>query len=219
MASLFLFSIPLLLVLLVPMISADPDALQDYCVADTDSSAIFINGLPCLSPSQTSVKHFTTSALGKPANSSGNPLGFGVISTTPQILPGINTLGISITRGDIDVGGVVPPHTHPRATEIIYIMHGKLVVGFVDSSNKLFSQTVNTGDVFLFPKGTLHFLYNVGVSRASLIAAFNSQNGGVAVTPFVTFAANPGIPPQVLSKAFQISLQEVNKIRKGLGGN
>ncbi|GLJ06778.1 hypothetical protein SUGI_0047960 [Cryptomeria japonica] len=219
MASLFLFSIPLLLVLLVPMISADPDALQDYCVADTNSSAIFINGLPCLSPSQTSAKHFTTSALGKAANTSGNPFGFGVILTTPQILPGVNTLGVSLVRADLDVGGLTPPHTHPRATEIVYILQGKLVVGFVDSSNNLFSETVNAGDVFVFPQGTLHFLYNVGGSHASLIAAFNSQNPGAAVTPLVTFATTPPIPPQVLSKAFQISLKEVKKIRKGLGGN
>ncbi|XP_057860373.2 germin-like protein 5-1 [Cryptomeria japonica] len=201
------------------MVSADPDVLQDYCLADTKSSAIFINGLPCLSPNETSAKHFTTSALGSPANTSGSIYGFGGTLTNAQMLPGINTLGISIARADLEVGGQVPLHTRPRATEIVYILQGKLVAGFVNSSNKLFSHTVKAGDVFVFPKGTLHFVHNIGGTHASLIAAFNSQNGGVAVTPMITLAANPGIPPEVLSKAFQISSKDVKKIRKGLGGN
>ncbi|XP_057829604.1 germin-like protein subfamily 1 member 1 [Cryptomeria japonica] len=219
MASVFLSSIPLLFLLSIPIITADPDSLQDFCVADTKSSAIFINGFPCLSPSQTSSQHFTTSALNTLANTSGNPFGVGAIATTTTILPGINTLGIQMVRANVDVGGQVPPHTHPRATEMVYILEGYILAGFVDSSNNLFSQKIKAGDVFVFPKGTLHFLHNIGKTPANWITAFNSQNPGVAVTPMVTFAANPPIPPKVLSKAFQVSFEEVGKIRKSLGGS
>ena len=34
---------------------------------------------------------------------------------------------------------------------------GTLQVGFVDTTNKLFTQTLPTGDIFVFPKGLVHF--------------------------------------------------------------
>ncbi|XP_057829571.1 germin-like protein 5-1 [Cryptomeria japonica] len=218
MASPSLSSIPLLLLLLIPTITADPDALQDFCVADTKSSTTFFNGLPCLNPNEVTGKHFTTSVLSTPTNTS-NIFGVGTTFASTDSLPGINTLGISISRADVGVGGIVPPHSHARANEIAFVLQGKLLGGFVDSSNRFFNQTVNTGDVIVFPKGTIHFFQNLGESPASLIAAFNSQNPGVAVTPFVSFRSNPAIPPAILAKAFQISEEDVGKIRKGLGGS
>ncbi|XP_057812859.2 germin-like protein 1-1 [Cryptomeria japonica] len=214
-----LSSTTLFLLLLVPKLSADPDQLQDFCIADTSSPTTLMNGLPCINPNKASANHFTSSALSMVANTSGNPLGISVILLTPQILPGINTLGISMARIDMAAGGVAPPHTHPRATEIVFILRGKLIAGFVDSTNKLFSHVVKTGDVFVFPKGTLHFLQNIGGNTASIIAAFNSQNPGSFLIPFAAFASNPAIPGPVLAKGFQISLEEVGKIRMGLGGH
>ncbi|KAH9307432.1 hypothetical protein KI387_035343 [Taxus chinensis] len=203
--------------LLEAMIIADPDALQDFCVADTSSSTIFMNGFPCLNPKLAASAHFTTSILRRPGNQSGIPFGFRVTLVTPQALPGMNTLGITLARADVAVGGVVPPHTHPRATEIIFVLKGTLTVGFVDTANKFFSAQVKKGDVFVFPKGVIHFSQNIGNKTASMIAAFNSQAPGAPVISLNTFASSPAIPIQVLAKSFQISVTEVAKIRKNLG--
>ncbi|KAJ6927664.1 germin-like protein 9-3 [Populus alba x Populus x berolinensis] len=35
-----------------------------------------------------------------------------------------------------------------------------LQVGFVDTTNKLFTQTLQAGDMFIVPKGLVHFQYN-----------------------------------------------------------
>ncbi|GLJ05226.1 hypothetical protein SUGI_0014230 [Cryptomeria japonica] len=217
MASLPLSSIPLLFLLLIPTITADPDALQDFCVADTKSSTTFFNGLPCLNPSEVTGKHFTTSVLNKPANTSGNPFLYGVTITSPQALPGINTMGIALARVDVEKGGQVPAHTHPRADEYVCIMEGTFNGGFVDSNNNYYSQTVKAGDVFVFPRGTIHFLQNIHDGHGYMLAGFNSQNPGLAVTPLQTFASNPAVPP--LAQAFQISEKDVRKIRKKLGGS
>ncbi|GLJ05240.1 hypothetical protein SUGI_0014400 [Cryptomeria japonica] len=213
------FWVSLLVVLLVPTISADPDALQDFCVADTSSSTVFMNGLPCINSSEASAEHFTTSILSTQGNTSGNPFAVSVTSTRAGVLPGINTLGIIMARVDFAVGAVLPPHTHPRASEIIFVLEGKLRVGFVDTTNKLFSADIKTGDVFVFPKALIHFVENMGNSPASVIAALNSQAPGNSVVPLATFASNPAIPSNVLAKSFQINDLQVQTIRKNLGGS
>lgn len=212
-------SVGILLVSLMVMntIRADPEALQDFCVADTNSS-IFMNGQPCLNPKEASPEHFKTSVLHKAGNLSGNPLGFSVILTTPGNMPGLNTLGLSMGRIDMAAGSAIPPHTHPRGSETIFVVKGTLNVGFVDSSNRLFSEKLVVGDVFVFPKGTVHYLQNIGKKTAFIVSAFNSQNPGAVIVSLAAFASTPAIPYEVLGKAFAISVRQVNQIRKSLGG-
>lgn len=213
-ALLFLFSF----LMATERISGDPEALQDLCVADNNST-VFMNGLPCLSSTEASSQHFKTSALRTPGNTSASPLGASLVAANTQNMPGLNTLGILVARLDMAVGGVVPPHIHPRASEILYLMEGNLSVGFVDSNtNRLFNQTLETGDVFVFPQGTVHFVLNIGAKAAITINSLNSQNPGILIVSSATFASSPGIPQEVLAKSFAISSQVVEQIRKNLGG-
>ncbi|KAI5310993.1 hypothetical protein L3X38_026282 [Prunus dulcis] len=57
-------------------------------------------------------------------------------------------------------GGVNPPHTHPRAAELLFLVGGSLEVGFVDTKNVLYTQKLKVGDLFVFPKGLVHYQYN-----------------------------------------------------------
>ncbi|KAG2243154.1 hypothetical protein Bca52824_094998 [Brassica carinata] len=100
-----------------------------------------------------------------------------------------------------------PPHTHPRATEILVLQEGTLFVGFVSSNgdgNRLFTKTLNKGDAFVFPEGLIHFQFNVGRSPAVAFAALSSQNPGVITIANTVFGSNPPINPNVLSRAFQL---------------
>lgn len=45
------------------------------------------------------------------------------------------------------------PHIHPRSAELLFLVVGSLQIGFVDTANKLYTQTLQTGDMFVFPKG------------------------------------------------------------------
>lgn len=208
----------LILWMAIERISGDPEALQDFCVADTESS-VFMNGRACLNPKEASPKHFMTSALRRPGNISANSMGVSSVAASSLNMPGLNTLGIMMARVDMAVGGVFPPHTHARASEIVYIVDGTVSFGFVESTtNRLFSQTLEAGDVFVVPKGTLHYAQNVGSKNAFILVAFNSQNPGFLNVPSATFASSPGIPQEVLAKSFSISLQEVKEIKKNLHG-
>ncbi|GAV81326.1 Cupin_1 domain-containing protein [Cephalotus follicularis] len=218
-------SLPLLqlllgLNLLSGLASSDPDPLQDYCIADTKASqSLFINGASCINPNSATSSHFTTSALAKPGNTSANRFGFNVTLANTANLPGLNTMGLTMARIDIAGNGLVPPHSHPRASEVTICLEGTILVGFIDTSNRQFTQTLRPGDSFVFPKGLIHFLYNVDTKGPALtVSGLNSQNPGVQIASIATFTSKPTIIDEVLEKGFQISGQDVGKIRRNLGG-
>ncbi|XP_002979238.2 germin-like protein 2-4 [Selaginella moellendorffii] len=106
-------------------------------------------------------------------------------------------MGLSFGRADLGVGAVIPLHYHPRASELSFIMEGVVELGFVDSSNVLFAQTLQQGDVMIVPKGMLHYLYNPGTSRATVLASFGSQSPGIFPAGLGVFGS--GIRDEVIA--------------------
>ncbi|XP_019165020.1 PREDICTED: germin-like protein subfamily 1 member 1 [Ipomoea nil] len=203
----------------VELVKSDPDPLQDYCVADTKNTKnLFLNGVACINPDLAVASNFATSALAKPGNTK-NTFGFNVTATNVAVLPGVNTQGLTLARVDLAPGGLVPPHTHPRASEVTIVLKGAVLVGFVDTSNRLFTQQLRAGDSFVFPKALIHFLFNMDTMKPALaVSGLSSQNPGAQLTSLATFATKPAVPDEVLKKAFQINGIDVAKIRKNLGG-
>lgn len=182
------------LALILSHARADPDPLQDYCIADMrNQSPYSVNGAPCINPNSACISHFTTSALSRRGNTKANQFGFNVTLTNTANLPGLNTMGLTMARIDMAGNGLVPPHSHPRASEVTICLEGVIGVGFVDTSYRLFTQILRPGESFVFPKG----------AQIASVAAFMSK---------------PWIPDEVLGKAFQITGQDIAKIRKNLGG-
>ncbi|KAL7202250.1 hypothetical protein ACSBR1_033845 [Camellia fascicularis] len=113
------------------------------------------------------------------------------------------------------VGGVNPPHTHPRSAELLFVMEGSMEVGFVDTANKLYIQTLQIGDMFVFPKGLVHYQYNADVTKqATAIFAFGTANAGT-VSALVTSYAT-GIDDGILAKSFKTDVATIQKIKAGL---
>ncbi|XP_068653192.1 germin-like protein subfamily 1 member 1 [Aristolochia californica] len=199
---------------------SDPDPLQDYCVAvGGPSQPFFFNGVPCVNPNAAVSAHFMSSILSKAGDTNGNYFGFNVTLTDTRNFPGCNTQGLTMARVDIAGGGAVPLHSHPRASEVTILLKGSLVVGFVDTTNRLFFQKLQPGDSFVFPRGTLHFLLNLDSSKpAFAISGLNSQNPGAQISSLASFVSRPPIPDEILKKSFRISGQDVERIRRNLGG-
>ncbi|KAM0040517.1 hypothetical protein Hdeb2414_s0012g00394871 [Helianthus debilis subsp. tardiflorus] len=196
-------------IFLASFVSADPDLLQDVCVADL-TSRVKINGFAC--KSNISADDFFFAGLAKPALTN-NTFGATVTLATVQQIKGVNTLGVSMARVDYAPGGINPPHTHPRATEIVFVLEGELDVGFITTENKLFSKNIKKGEIFTFPRGLIHFQINNGKVPAAALAAFNSQLPGTQRVANALFASSPMVDDGVLSKAFQIGTQEVETIK------
>ncbi|KAJ7298972.1 hypothetical protein O6H91_Y339800 [Diphasiastrum complanatum] len=192
-------------------LAADEDPLQDFCVADNSSHSI-INGFACKDPSSVKSDDFTFTGFRNPANAANATNGFVPTAATVQLLPGLNTLGLSILRSDFAPDGLNGPHVHPRASELFFVVQGKIEVGFVSSNNTLFSKTLEQGDVFIIPRGLVHFQHNIGGTAAVAFAVFNSQNSGVERLQTTLFGS--GIPDVVLQKTFQLDMGIVDQLKK-----
>lgn len=167
---------------------------------------VLVNGFACKDPDSVQANDFYFCGLHMMGNTS-NALGSKVTPVFVSQLPGLNTLGISLARIDFVPGGINPPHTHPRASEIMTVLEGSLEVGFVTSNpeNRHISKILGKGDVFVFPENLVHYQRNNGNTNAIAIAAFNSQNPGVMPIANVVFGAKPDIATDILAKAFQVS--------------
>lgn len=174
-----------------------------------------VNGFACKKEANVTAEDFFYAGIAKPGVVN-NTVGSLVTAANVEKIPGLNTLGVSFSRIDFKPGGLNPPHTHPRATEIVFVLEGKLDVGFVTTSNKLISKTIKLGEVFVFPKGLLHFQKNNGDKAAALISAFDSQLPGTLSVAAALFTATPGVPDDVLTKTFQIATKEVDTIKANL---
>ncbi|KAK2632036.1 hypothetical protein EUGRSUZ_L02088 [Eucalyptus grandis] len=198
--------------ILLGIISADPDMLQDVCVADL-ASKVKVNGFPC--KEAFNEMDFFYDGLAKPGlpnNTLGNLVRMGNVLK----IPGLNTLGISLDRGDFAPFGLSAPHTHPRATKMMFVLYGELYAGFITTANVLVAKTIKAGELFVFPKGLVHFQMNVQNTPAATIAAFDSQLHGTSFVTTTLFAAEPTVPNDVLAKAFQIDAKEVEMIKAKL---
>ncbi|XP_009413700.2 germin-like protein 5-1 [Musa acuminata AAA Group] len=200
--------------LVASTLAADPDMLQDICVADLNS-AVKVNGFACKPAAEVTEADFFFQGLAKPG-ATNTTMGSLVTAANVEKIPGLNTLGVSMSRVDYAPGGLNPPHTHPRATEIVFVLDGTLDVGFITTANKLITKTITKGDVFVFPRGLVHFQKNNGDVPAAALAAFNSQFPGTQSIAATLFAATQPVPDIVLSKAFQIGTRVVKKIKSRL---
>lgn len=178
-------------------------------------TAVKVNGFTCKDAGKVNASDFFSDILAKPG-ATNNTYGSLVTGANVQKIPGLNTLGVSLSRIDYAPGGINPPHTHPRATEVVFVLEGTLDVGFITTANVLISKAINKGEIFVFPKGLVHFQKNNGKEPASVIAAFNSQLPGTQSIALTLFAATPPLPDNVLTKAFQVGTKEVQKIKSRL---
>ncbi|KAM3398863.1 germin-like protein 9-3 [Capsicum galapagoense] len=129
--------------------------------------------------------------------------------------PALNGQSVSYAILQYPSGSVNPVHTHPRSAELLLLMSGTLEVGFIDTTNKIFTQTLQTGDVFVFPKGLVHYQYNADATNCAwAISAFGSANAGTVSIPNSVF--NTSIPNNILAKSFKTDIMTIQKIKAGL---
>lgn len=143
------------------------------------------------------------------------PESFTVTRAGMAEFPALSGEGVSFSAHHFPPGGINPLHTHPRAAELLILLQGVLEVGFVDTKNVLYTQYLRVGDMFLFPKGLVHFQHNRNHKNPAIaISAFGSANPGTVSVPLSIFSA--GIGDEVLAKSFNTNVDTVKKIKAGL---
>jgi quercetin dioxygenase-like cupin family protein len=116
---------------------------------------------------------------------------------------GISLDGRSVSFAVLEcpAGTINPPHTHPHSAELLFVVDGSLEVGFIDSTNKLYTQRLQLGDMFVFPKGLVHYQSNANANAknpATAISAFGNANAGTVSVPSTVFAT--AIDDNILAK-------------------
>ncbi|CAI9091381.1 OLC1v1026402C1 [Oldenlandia corymbosa var. corymbosa] len=179
--------------------AGDPDITSDFLVPPNVTS---VNGT-----------FFTFIGL-RDIFLSAPPPAFKATKASLAEFPALDGQSVSLAILQYPVGSVNPPHTHPRSAELLYVLMGTLGVGFVDTKNNLFTQTLQTGDLFVFPKGLVHFQYNCDPDKsATAISAFGSANAGTVSIPGTVF--NTSISDDVLAKSFKTDIATIQKIKSG----
>ncbi|KAJ0789289.1 putative germin, rmlC-like cupin domain superfamily, rmlC-like jelly roll [Helianthus annuus] len=145
------------------------------------------------------------------------PFTFSVFKATMAGFPALNGQSVSYAVLEFPGNTVNPPHMHPLASELLYVLMGSLDVGFVDTTNKLFTQKLQEGDILAFPKGLVHFQFNSDANNAALaLSAFGSASPGTVSVPNSTF--NSTNDDNVLALSFKTDVATIQKIKSGLSG-
>ncbi|CAL4984247.1 unnamed protein product [Urochloa decumbens] len=190
----------LLIGIFAPKAQSDSPPLQDVCpMAPQGESKLFMNGFLCKHPSTIVASDFKTLLLNH-AGDLNNMFRSSVNMVTATEFPGLNTLGLSMARTDIAPSGVVLPHSHPRASEMMFIHGGSVVVGFFDTKGRLFQKTLGQGEVFIFPRGLVHYVMNYGFGRATTFSVLNSQNPGVIGITHAMFTTDSDVVEGLMAR-------------------
>ncbi|XP_006659476.2 germin-like protein 8-13 [Oryza brachyantha] len=218
MATRTMVLLPVLLSIVLLSVSTATTALtQDFCVADLLRGGDTPAGYICRPPATVTAADFYNGGLAKPGILI-EPFNTSLASAFVKQYPALNGLGISASRVDILPGGVVPLHTHPAGTELLYVLEGTMKAGFISSnSNKVYTKVLSKGDLYLFPQGLLHFQYNTGDTTAVGFAAYSSPDPGLQILDSALFGNN--LPTPDVVKGTFLAEAEVRKLKARFGGS
>ncbi|KAL3618207.1 Auxin-binding protein ABP19a [Castilleja foliolosa] len=203
-----------LLPLITLLISTSNAAVQDFCVADLTGPQ-GPAGYNCKSPSNVTANDFVFTGFRMSGNTT-NIINAAVSPAFDAQFPAVNGLGVSIARLDLAPAGVIPMHTHPGGSEILIVVQGTIVTGFISNANKVFVKKLVKGDVMVFPQGLLHFQINGGGRKAVAIVSFSSQNPGLQILDFALFAND--LATELVAKTTFLDPALIKKLKGVLGG-
>lgn len=96
--------------------------------------------------------------------------------------PALQGSDASLTALHVSPCSINLPHTHPRATEMLFVSEGSnIITGFVlENGSKTFVTTLQRGQAILYPHGAIHFQINNSCQKAIMIPSFNNNDPGVS---------------------------------------
>ncbi|CAN6557284.1 unnamed protein product [Malus baccata var. baccata] len=171
--------------------AGDPDIITDFIVPPNENGTLDGN--------------FFTYTGFRALVGADPPTAFKVMKASLAEFPALNGQSVSYAVLQFPNGTTNPPHTHPRSAELFFLIGGTLEVGFVDTKNNLFTQTLQTGDLF----------YNADAENPAIaISAFGSANAGTVSIPSTLFTT--GIDDNVLAISFKTDVGTIQKLKAGL---
>jgi len=153
-----------------------------------------------------------TSGLGTTSSAGGN-----VTVASVANFPALFANGMAMAVAQIGPCGMNTPHTHPRATEILYLVNGEMETGFIEENGARFvNNALTKGQGMLFPQGSIHYQINTGCDPLLFVAALSDEDPGTTQIAQRFF----GLPPDVIQATLgDVGLQEVTNLTTGIPDN
>jgi quercetin dioxygenase-like cupin family protein len=130
-----------------------------------------------------------------------NDTGFAATITSHNIgndpfLATLPSPGIAASVLDIEPCGFNQLHSHPIATEYVFVIKGELKLGFFEENGGrgLISTTIKAGESFVLPQALPHFEFNPLCEASQRFAAFTATDP----TATVIAPAFLGLPDEAL---------------------
>ncbi|XP_057730467.1 germin-like protein 9-3 [Arachis stenosperma] len=189
-------------VIIQTTMAGDPDIPSDFIAPD---------GFPI------DGKYFTFTGMRAFVQQSAPPSYFTYLRASKEEFAALDGLSVATIILGFRPGDVSPPHIHPRASELLFVVEGSLVVGFVDTNNKLFTQKLQTGDMFVFPKGLIHFQLNEDPKNHAIsVSSLGSASPGLILVPNNLFNTSATIDDRVLALSFKTNVSTIQLLKKAL---
>ncbi|OCH94135.1 RmlC-like cupin [Obba rivulosa] len=177
-------------------------AAEASTVAALRDAPTAVNRLNTLSQDSDFVFDFLNATTGVVTGAAGH-----LVSATVSNFPAVVGNGMAMTIGFLGPCGMNTPHTHPRATEMLYVVNGSIISGTLQENGARFVfNEVPGGSATIFPKGSIHFQQNNGCEPITFVAALNNEDPGVdsIAQRFL------GLPPDIVSATLgDIGVEEV----------
>ncbi|KAJ8903750.1 hypothetical protein NDN08_000285 [Rhodosorus marinus] len=140
-----------------------------------------------------------------------NGIGTTLIPAFLNTFPALRNLGIGAALVTLEPCGVNNPHSHPRATEFLYLIKGKnFKVGFTEEfQTRTIVNKLKSGQGTIFPQGLPHFQINDSCEEAQFFAGLSSEDPGALNYPDSILS----FPDNLLSVIFDVPLNKVDKLR------
>ncbi|EMD40757.1 hypothetical protein CERSUDRAFT_80405 [Gelatoporia subvermispora B] len=177
-------------------------AAEASLVAALRDAPTAVNRLNLLSQDSDFVFDFLNPSSGVVTGAAGH-----LVSASVSNFPAVVGNGMAMTIGFLGPCGMNTPHTHPRATEMLYVVNGSIISGTLQENGARFVfNEVPGGSATIFPKGSIHFQQNNGCEPITFVAALNNEDPGVDSIAQRFF----GLPPDIVSATLgDIGVQEV----------
>jgi hypothetical protein len=114
--------------------------------------------------------------------------GGNVISAFGTDFPPFYGTRSSLAKFNLDPCGLIVPHIHPRAQEIIYVVDGIVETQFLtESGSVLITNKVHADQVTIFPEAAVHFVLNPLCHSGEVLSIFNTDDPGITLLDSALF--------------------------------
>ncbi|KAF2845432.1 RmlC-like cupin [Plenodomus tracheiphilus IPT5] len=136
-----------------------------------------------------------------------------VITADAATFPAVTGLGISIALLKLAPCGMLPPHLHPRATNLVTAITGN-TTSWMIGENGVRTHRVHLTPMrmTIFPQGSLHVMQNNDCEPALLVSALNSDDSGTLNILPSLFS----VPQDIISAGFGKAAMDTVDLGKGI---